>query len=251
MPNISFENVTYRYINKKNVEVVAIKDVSVSFKDKSFSVILGSSGSGKTTLLRLIAGLMDAYEGKIFLDKRNIEELSVAERQLAYVDQNYVLYPHMTIFDNIAFPLKNLKASREEIIRRVYAVAEELDLKACLFRKPKYLSYGQRQRASLARALIKNAKIYLFDEPFSNVDPQRRSEERIFIKKLMNKHNATVIYVTHDIQEALSLADQIFVMDEGQIVLSGNPQEIFESDNELINSYKKMIYDEKEFKTES
>lgn len=251
MPDISFKNVTYRYTNKKNVEVVALKNISLTFKSKTFNVILGSSGSGKTTLLRLIAGMMDVYEGEIFLNNKNIESYSVAERKLAYVDQRYVLYPHMTVFDNIAFPLKNLNAEKEEIIKRVYSVAEELDLKACLFRKPKYLSYGQRQRASIARALVKNAEIYLFDEPFSNVDPQRRGEERFFLKKLMKKHNATVVYVTHDIQEALSLADNIYVIDDGEIVLTGDPQTIFASNNELINSYKKTIYEEKTFNTES
>ena len=248
MPNITFKNVTYRYINKKNEEVVATDNISVTFKDDSFNVILGASGSGKTTLLRLISGLVDAYEGEILLNDTNIEKYSTGERRLAYIDQNYVLYPHMTIFDNIAFPLKNVGASRDEIIKRVTAIAEELDLKACLFRKPKYLSYGQRQRAALGRAIIKHANLYLFDEPFSNVDPQKRYEERIFIKKLMTKYHATVIYVTHDIQEALALADTIFIMDNGKIVMEGDPKTIFESDNELITSYKKMIYEEKAIK---
>lgn len=246
MPDITFKNVTYRYINKKHDEVIAVNNVSLTFKNECFNVILGSSGCGKTTLLRLIAGLVDAYEGEILLNRINIEEFSISQRELAYIDQNYVLYPHMTIFDNIAFPLRNGRVDREEIINRVSTLAKELDLTPCLFRKPKYLSYGQRQRASLAKALIKNATLCLFDEPFSNVDPQKRSEERIYVKKLMSKYKTTVIYVTHDIQEALALADTIYVMDEGQIVLQGSPEAIFNSDNELINSYKKMIYEEKE-----
>ena len=247
MSNIKIENLSVKFESKKKPTVVALDNVSLDIKDATLNVIVGYSGCGKTTLLRSIAGLQE-YEGYIYFDGVDGDTLSVQQRNVSMVTQNYVLYRTMTVFENIAFPLTIAGASKEEIIERVYYVAERLGIKHCLSRKPKHLSGGQQQKVALARALIKKPDIYLFDEPFSNVDPQKRYEERIFIKRLMTKYHATVIYVTHDIQEALALADTIFIMDNGKIVMQGDPKTIFDSDNELITSYKKMIYEEKAIK---
>lgn len=243
MSLIKIKNLTYQYKrNKNNIVVTAIDDLSCEFKDGAFNVIVGPSGCGKTTLLRIIASLLEHYEGEVLTDSVDIKKLSIKERNLAFVSQNYILYPHFTVFDNIAFPLKTMMIDREEIIRRVYKVAEEMNLMDCLPRKPRYLSGGQKQRVALARAIIKNADLYLFDEPLSNIDPLLRNEQRLFIKQIMANHHATVIYVTHDFKEALALADYLFVMDNGKIVISGEPMKVFESGNEVVEGFKQATY---------
>ena len=241
MPNINIQNLTFVYENRKKGEVVALNDLTCLFKSHSFNVIVGPSGCGKTTLLRIISGLEDEYEGDIFFDDKNALNLSPEERKVSYVTQNYTLYPHLTVFDNIAFPLKVRGAPREEIIKAVYKVADELDIKVCLSRKPKYLSGGQKQRVALAKSLIKHAEIFLFDEALINVDPSMRAEQRTYIKKFIQMHGGIAIYVTHDFQEALALADELFVMEEGKIILSGKPEEIYHSHNELIEAFKKSL----------
>lgn len=251
MPNIEIKNLTYQYKrNKNNIVVTAIDDLSCTFIDGSFNVIVGSSGCGKTTLLRIIASLLESFEGQVLTNDVDIRDLSIKERRLAFVLQEYVLYPHLTVFDNIAFPLKTIKADREEIIRRVYEVAEELNLMDCLPRKPRYLSGGQRQRVALARAIVKNADLYLFDEPLSNIDPIMRNEQRIFIKKTMQNHHKTVIYVTHDFKEAMALADYLFVMDNGKIVVSGQPLDVYNSGNSVVNDFRKATFLEQNEKEE-
>ena len=242
MPNIEIKNLTYQYKrNKNNIVVTAIDDLSCTFLDGSFNVIVGSSGCGKTTLLRIIASLLEPFEGQVLTNDVDIRDLSIKE---------YVLYPHVPVFDNIAFPLKTIKADREEIIRRVYEVAEELNLMDCLPRKPRYLSGGQRQRVALARAIVKNADLYLFDEPLSNIDPIMRNEQRIFIKKTMQNHHKTVIYVTHDFKEAMALADYLFVMDNGKIVVSGLPLDVYNSGNSVVNDFRKATFLEQNEKEE-
>lgn len=249
MPTIDIKNLSYQYKrNKNNVVVTAIDNLSCTFVDGAFNVIVGASGCGKTTLLKIISSLLEPYEGEVLTNSVNIKEMTIKERRLAFVSQEYVLYPHLTVFDNIAFPLRALKADREEIIRRVYEVAEEMNLTDCLPRKPRYLSGGQKQRVALARAIIKNADLYLFDEPLSNVDYVMRNEERIFIKKIMQSHKKTAIYVTHDFKEAMALADYLFVMNEGKMVISGTPLEVFNSENEIVNDFKKATYLENEKK---
>ena len=243
MPKIEIKNLTFEYKkNRNNVIVKAIDDLSCTFINGAFNVIVGSSGCGKTTLLRLISNLQEDYEGEILTDSTDIRRFTIRERELAYVNQNYVLYPHMTVFDNIAFPLKTLRANREEIIKRVYDVASEMDLMDCLPRKPRYLSGGQKQRVALARAIIKNAELYLFDEPLSNIDPIVRGEERRYIKKLITKHGATAIYVTHDFKEAMALADYLYVMDNGKIVVSGKPMDVFNSGNDVVEAFRKATF---------
>lgn len=240
MPTIEIKNLTYQY--KKRGVVTAIDDLSCTFMDGAFNVIVGPSGCGKTTLLKIISSLLEPYEGQILTNSVDIRDLTIKERRLAFVSQEYILYPHLTVFDNIAFPLKTIGADREEIIRRVYEVAEEMNLTDCLPRKPRYLSGGQKQRVALVRAVIKNADLYLFDEPLSNIDPAMRNDERMLIKKIIEGHNKTAIYVTHDFKEALALADYLYVMDEGKIVISGKPLEVFNSGVEIVEDFKKATY---------
>jgi cell division transport system ATP-binding protein len=194
MPKIVFQNVNVTYFNKKNENVV-LKDFNVEFLPDITTILVGFSGCGKTTLLRT---LFDGayYEGKILIDDKNIEDVPVQDRGLAYVSQEYVLYPHMTIFDNIAFPLRNMKASSEEIRERVYAIAKELELTSCLSRKPRHLSGGQQQRVALARALVNNPSMIIADEPTGNLDPDTAWE----IMNLLNDINlrgTTVVVATH------------------------------------------------------
>lgn len=240
MAKITIEDlkVTYKGRKKKDPEFVAIDGLNVSFKKDTFNVILGYSGCGKTTLLKTIGGLLD-YDGYIFYD--NIELLNIKEidRNISFVSQNYVLYPHLTIFDNIANPLKVAGASREEIINRVNEVSNKLEIDYYLTRKPKHLSGGQQQRVALARAIVKNPRVFLFDEPLSNVDPLLRDDLRRLIKKMCTEYRSTVIYVTHDFNEAMLLADFIYVMDKGNIICQGTPLEVFNSNNEIVESLKK------------
>jgi len=236
MPEIAINHLKVEYIDRKNKNVgpvTAINDLSVVFEDGKNNVIIGPSGCGKTTLLRAILGLTN-YEGEITLDGADILSFSIGERNFAYVNQNIALQPHMTIFDNIAFPLKIKGLDKIEIINQVNEIAKELDIIECLSRKPRHISIGQAQRAALARALIKRASVYLFDEPFSNLDATNRNEERLLLKNLIAKYGVTMIYVTHNIEEATSLADKIFVMDKGDIIFSGNAEELYQSSNSLI-----------------
>ena len=181
MPKITIKNLKVTYKNKRKSEVVALDNFNCVIEPDSFNVVVGYSGCGKTTFLRCIAGLID-YDGSIYFDDDNVDKLSPKERNIAFVSQNYVLYPRMTIFDNIAFPLVNKGASKEEIVKRVYEVADRLDIRYCLSRKPKHLSGGQQQRVALARALVKKPSIYLFDEPLSNLDNINRIEAKKLIK---------------------------------------------------------------------
>ena len=201
MPDIKLQNVIVVYEEKKEL-IYAVNDVSTVFKSNQTSVILGYSGCGKTTLLKSIAGLLN-YNGSITIDGVENDDLIIQDKNIAYVSQNYVLYPNMTIFDNIAFPLKNIGASRDEIIERVNEMAGLLELSHCLTRKPKHLSGGQQQRVALARALIKRPDICLFDEPLSNVDEQFRREARQLIKQILTKMSCTAIYVTHSVPEVI------------------------------------------------
>ena len=243
MANIKIENLTAKYKNKNKYDVVAIDNLSLELKDSSLNVIVGYSGCGKTTLLRCIAGLMD-YEGYIYFNNVDVIGLPASKRNISMVTQNYILYRTMTIFENIAFPLKIAGASKEEIIERVNSVAKKLEIEHCLTRKPKHLSGGQQQRVALARALIKKPDLYLFDEPLSNLDVPKRTEARLLIKKIIQENNATAIYVTHDLKEALALADHLIVMNKGKIEIEGKPMDIYNSNNPIVESLKGEIVDE-------
>ena len=234
MPQIVFQDVGVIYQNKKEEKVV-FDHLNETFLSDKTNVIVGFSGCGKSTLLRTLFDGVD-YIGTITIDGVNIEDINIQDRELAYVSQSYVLYPHMTIFDNIAFPLRNMKAPSSEIKERVYAIAEELDLTMTLSRKPRHLSGGQQQRVALARALVKNPSICLLDEPLSNLDQSTAFKAREIIKRCLNKRKVTVIYATHNIDEATSLGDCIYAMDDGQIIFKGTPEEFMECKDEKVMS---------------
>ena len=232
--------VEYPGVKKKDPSTLVLNKLNAVFEDNSINVIIGKSGCGKTTLLQTIIGMLP-YDGDIDVDGNDFDLYTIPERNLAYVSQDFALYPHLTVFDNIAFPLKLNGASRKEIIETVNKVAQELDLTYCLTRKPKHLSGGQQQRVALARAMVKSPSIYLFDEPLSNVDPSFRAEERHYIKSTIKKYGAVAIYVTHDLNEAWSLADKIFIMDEGKFVLEGTPEEIINSEHPAALEIKQLL----------
>lgn len=235
MSEIELKNVSVVYKTKKR-ETVALDDFSATFKD-GMNVIVGYSGCGKTTLLRSILGLTD-YEGEIYFDGDDLGDMSVKDRNFSFVSQNYILYPHYTVFENIAFPLKLLRASRDEIYERVCEVAEMLDVKACLNRRPKHISGGQQQRVAIARALVKRPSVCLMDEPFSNTDEATRAHTVRWLKDTFETTGCMGIYVTHDFKEALTLADTIYVMNEGRLELFGTPDEIYASDNGVVRTLK-------------
>lgn len=237
MPQIEIKDLVciYPVKNSREKSVTALDHVSMKINDGQFTVIVGYSGCGKTTLLRCIAGLQD-YQGDIIFDSSDASGIDIRRRNLAFVSQQFTLYPRLTVFDNIALPLLSARTEKHEIVDRVYAIARDLELLPCLTRKPKQISGGQQQRVALARALIKNPKVCLLDEPLSNVDPQMRIEQRHYIKRVLQKAGCTVVYVTHDIREGMAMADQLVVMADGKISISGTPLDVYESGNPVIQS---------------
>lgn len=233
MPDIKVKNLTVTYIDKKKNETVAVRGFSARFDAGTLNVVMGFSGCGKTTLLKAIAGFF-AFDGYIYFDGRDADTIPTRKRNLAYVSQDYVLYPSLTVFDNIAFPLKTARLKRDEVTERVKAIAETFGLTDCLTRLPKYLSGGQQQRVAIARAMVKHPNLILMDEPLSNVDTESREMLRRYIRHVQTSEGVTVIYVTHDYREALELADRIYVMDEGQLVFEGTPDEVRMSENETV-----------------
>lgn len=239
---IKVENLTLTYPKtRREAPRTALRNINVTFEDNSFNVIVGASGSGKTSLLHSVAGLLN-YEGEVYFNNKNAKEIEIVDRNMALVNQSYVLYPHMTVFDNIAFPLKSKGASKKEIVDAVYEVAEILELDYLLTRKPKELSGGQQQRVALARALIKHPDIYLFDEPLSNVSEEMREKEKEMIRKAVRRYQSMAIYITHNMREATSLADKIIVLNEGEIVFEGTPDDAIKSDNPVIKELLEASY---------
>ena len=224
MANVELKNVVKKYDEK-----VIIDDVSLFVKDKEFLVLVGSSGCGKSTILRMIAGLEDITAGEIFIDGKCVNNVHPKDRDIAFVFQNYALYPHMTVYENIAFPLKMRNYPKQEIEKKVLEAAKILDLEPYLKRKPKQLSGGQRQRVALGRAIVRNPKVFLMDEPLSNLDAKLRVQMRSEIKKLHEKLRTTFIYVTHDQTEALTMGDRIVVLDKGKIQQIDEPEKIYNS----------------------
>jgi multiple sugar transport system ATP-binding protein len=221
--------VTLKNINKVyEGNVHAVVDFNLHVKDKEFIVFVGPSGCGKTTTLRMIAGLEDITSGELRIDDIVVNDVAPKDRNIAMVFQSYALYPHMTVYDNMAFGLKLRKFSRDEIERRVNNAAEILGLKALLNRKPKALSGGQRQRVALGRAIVRDAKVFLMDEPLSNLDAKLRVQMRTEIIKITESLGITTIYVTHDQTEAMTMATRIVVMKDGYIQQIGSPKEIYD-----------------------
>ena len=223
MSNVILKNVRKTYDNNKTV----IKNVSLEIKDKEFVVLVGSSGCGKSTLLRMIAGLEDISSGEIYIGDKKVNDVPPKDRDIAFVFQSYALYPHMTVCENIAFGLKMRKVDKATIEKKVQEAAEILNLGEYLDRKPKQLSGGQRQRVALGRAIVRNPKVFLMDEPLSNLDAKLRVQMRSGIKKLHEKLQTTFIYVTHDQTEALTMGDRIVVLNNGDIQQVDTPEQIY------------------------
>ena len=227
-------NISINKINKFFGNVHVIKDVSLDIKSQSFTVLVGPSGCGKSTMLRMIAGLEDINSGTIKIDGQIVNNLPPKERNIAMVFQSYALYPHMTVFDNMAFGLKLEKKSNDEINERVIEAARILQIQDYLKRKPKQLSGGQRQRVAIGRAITRKPKVFLFDEPLSNLDAALRVQMRVELAKLHEQLNATMIYVTHDQTEAMTLANDIVVLDEGVVSQKGTPMELYNNPKNLF-----------------
>lgn len=228
---------TVKLTNVKKIygkDVVAVKDFNLEVADKEFVVFVGPSGCGKSTTLRMIAGLEEISEGTIEIDGVEVNDLQPKDREVAMVFQNYALYPHLSVFENMAFPLRIKKVKQDEVYRRVTEAAEILGISDLLLRKPRALSGGQRQRVAIGRAMVRDSKVFLMDEPLSNLDAKLRNQMRAEIILLRQKIDTTFIYVTHDQTEAMTLGDRIVIMKDGVIQQVGSPTEVFEKPANLF-----------------
>lgn len=214
--------------------VVAVKNFNLTVSGKEFIVLIGPSGCGKSTTLRMIAGLEEISEGELLIDSRCVNKIESKDRNVSMVFQDYALYPHMTIYENLAFPLKIKKVPKTIIENKVQRAAKLLGLDSCLYRKPKEISGGQRQRVALGRAIVRNPKIFLLDEPLSNLDTKLRTSMRTELIRLYQSLEAIFVYVTHDQVEAMTMATRIVVMNDGVIQQIGTPQEIYDEPNNLF-----------------
>ena len=229
MSKIVIKNLEKSFGNNK-----VISNFNIKIEDGEFIVLVGPSGCGKSTLLRMISGLENIDQGEIFLDQKLINNLLPSKREIAMVFQSYALYPHMNVFENMSFGLKMEKIPKSEINQKVNDAAATLQIEDLLERKPKQLSGGQRQRVAIGRAITRSPKVFLFDEPLSNLDAALRSEMRVEISKLHKKLNSNIIYVTHDQIEAMTLADRIVVLNKGNIEQYGTPSEIYLDPNNIF-----------------
>ena len=233
MAEIQLKNLTKRWGN-----FIGVDDFNLTIQDKEFLVLLGPSGCGKTTTMRMIAGLEDCTEGEVWIDKKLINDLDPKDRDVAMVFQSYALYPNMTVYENIRFPLKVRKINEKTHRERVLKAASMVELLDFLDRKPSELSGGQRQRVALARAIVRQPLVFLMDEPLSNLDAKLRVSTRAQIKNLQHELSTTTIYVTHDQIEAMTLADRVVVMNNGKIQQVGSPAEIYETpSNTFVASF--------------
>ena len=230
MASLSLKNINKTYPNG----FVAVKDFNLEIEDKEFIIFVGPSGCGKSTTLRMIAGLEEITGGELYIGNKLMNDVEPKDRDIAMVFQNYALYPHMSVFDNMAFGLKLRKTPKEEIKRLVSEAARILDIEHLLDRKPKALSGGQRQRVAMGRAIVRNPKVFLMDEPLSNLDAKLRVQMRIEISKLHQKLQTTVIYVTHDQTEAMTLGTRIVVMKDGVIQQVDTPQNLYDKPQNLF-----------------
>ena len=226
--------IVIKNLEKSFGENKVIKNFNINIKDGEFIVLVGPSGCGKSTLLRMVSGLESIDQGEIFLDTKLINNLIPSKREIAMVFQSYALYPHMNVFENMSFGLKMEKIPKNEIKEKLYNAAATLQSEDLLDRKPKQLSGGQRQRVAIGRAITRNPKVFLFDEPLSNLDAALRSEMRVEISKLHKKLKSNIIYVTHDQIEAMTLADRIVVLNKGIIEQFGTPHEIYTDPNNIF-----------------
>lgn len=227
-------SVTFKNIVKKFGDLTIIKNLNIEVEDKEFLVLVGPSGCGKTTALRLLAGLEEITEGEMIIDDRVVNDVAPKDRDIAMVFQSYALYPHLSVYDNMAFGLKLRKTPKVEIIRRVNEAAEILGITDLLQRKPRQLSGGQRQRVAVGRAIVREPKVFLFDEPLSNLDAKLRVQMRAEISKLHQRLQTTFIYVTHDQTEAMTMASRIAVINKGNLLQLDTPQNLYDYPNNLF-----------------
>lgn len=221
--------IEFRNINKKFKDTFVIEDMNLTIQSGELVSLLGPSGCGKSTTLFMLAGIYQPTSGKIYMDGRDISQLSQLERNVGMVFQDYALYPHMTVFDNIAFPLKMYKYSKKVIQEKVMQVAQQVEIESLLQRQPNELSGGQQQRVAIARAIVREPNLLLLDEPLSNLDARLRITMRDEIRELQQRLHITTLFVTHDQEEALSISDRIIMMNKGKIVQYGTPQSIYDS----------------------
>lgn len=227
------------YVNKKE-QITALDQITFSVERGELFVVVGQSGSGKTTLLKSILRMTPYVDGEMLVDGIAIDDLDIKACNFAFVDQEVTLYPQKTVYENIAFPLQMSRTPYEEIDRRVKEIADIMDIRWLLTRKPKQLSGGQQQRVGLARALVKKPDLILLDEPFSNLDPEVRGQMRILLRRVHEQYHTTILFVTHDLGEAFSLADRMMVLNGGKIEVIGNPQELIDDPrSELLEVYLK------------
>lgn len=219
--------ITLNHVDKRFGDLFAVRDLSLGIADGEFTVLLGPSGCGKTTTLRCIAGLESVDGGEVRIGGRLVNRVRPAERDIAFCFQHYALYPHLTAFNNIAFPLRTQKVAKDEVDRRVAEVAQLLHLDEYLDKRPAHLSSGEQQRVSLARAMVRRPRAYLMDEPLSTLDAKMREVTRVELRRMQTEMHATVVYVTHDQAEALAMADRIAVMHQGALQQVGTPDEIY------------------------
>ena len=217
------------YYKQKKVYAAAVDHLSLRIEKGEFFVVVGASGSGKSTLLKCILGLNRDIEGDLYIDGVSIDDMNAKDGNMAYVTQEIALYPHLTVYENIAFSLRLMHTPQDEVDRRVKEIAELVQIKWLLTRKPRQLSGGQQQRVAIARALVKHPQLLLFDEPFSNIDPALRLELRQLVQTVHRRLGATTVFVTHDLPEAFFLADRIAVLEEGNVVQIGTPDELREN----------------------
>ncbi|MFL6528900.1 MAG: ABC transporter ATP-binding protein [Chthoniobacterales bacterium] len=234
MAKVTVQNVYKIYPGEKGGDVSAVKDVTLEIADREFVVLVGPSGCGKSTTLRMIAGLEEISRGDIFIGDRRVNDVAPKDRDIAMVFQNYALYPHMSVYDNMAFGLKLRKFPKAEIKKRVHDAAAILGIEELFDRKPKALSGGQRQRVAVGRAIVRQPKVFLFDEPLSNLDAKMRVQMRTEIAKLHQRLQATMIYVTHDQVEAMTMGDRIVVMNAGVVQQNDTPLKLY---NEPVNLF--------------
>jgi len=227
-------SVTYDHVYKRFGDVVAVNDLNINIEDKEFLVLVGPSGCGKTTALRCLAGLEDISEGRILIGDQVVNDIAPKDRDIAMVFQSYALYPHMSVYDNMAFGLKLRKTPKQEIKKRVQNAAEILGIEHLLDRKPRQLSGGQRQRVAVGRAIVREPKVFLFDEPLSNLDAKLRVETRANISKLHQQLQTTFIYVTHDQVEAMTMASRIAVINKGILQQIDTPQKLYDFPDNLF-----------------
>ena len=230
MSNVTLKNICKSYNN----DFQTVKNINIDIKDKEFIVLVGPSGCGKSTTLRMIAGLEDITSGELYIGDKLVNDVHPKDRDIAMVFQNYALYPHLSVYENMAFALKLRKTPKDEIDKKVKEAARILDLEKVLDRKPKALSGGQRQRVALGRAIVRNPKVFLMDEPLSNLDAKLRTSMRTEISKLHKSLDSTFIYVTHDQVEAMTMADRIVVLKDGVVQQMDTPQEIYNNPSNMF-----------------